>query len=71
MPAKGVKSRMGRPKGSGLPPEMVRTERVVVMLTPGEREKLARLAEERDLPIGTAAYELVARALRRAAGRRA
>jgi len=37
----------------------------VVTLTDAELAKLHRLADERDLPIGTAAYEIVARALSR------
>ena len=57
--------RMGRPKGSGGPPEMVRRNRVVITLTDAELAKLHRLAEERDLPLGTAAYEIVERTLRR------
>ena len=56
---------MGRPKGSGGPPEKVRRNRVVITLTDLELAKLHRLAEERDLPIGTAAYEIVERSLRR------
>ena len=62
---KGVRPKMGRPKGSGLPPEMVRTQRVVVMLLPAEMAKLQRIANERELPLGTVAYEIVARALGR------
>ncbi len=61
----GGKRRMGRPKGSGGPPETVRRNRVVVMLTDGELAKLHRLAEAKDLPLGTAAYELLAGVLRR------
>jgi len=58
----GVAKKMGRPAG---PPENVRRNRVVVMLTDGELAKLNRLAEERHLPLGTAAYEFVARGLAR------
>jgi hypothetical protein len=36
-----------------------------VLLTDSELALLSRLAEERDLPLGTVAYETVARALRR------
>jgi hypothetical protein len=57
---------MGRPKGTGGPIELVRRHRVVVMLNDGELEALAAVAEERDLPLGTAAYQLFARALGRA-----
>lgn len=55
----------GRPKGSGLPPELVRTNRVVVMLTRDEMQKFQRWADERELPLGTVAYEIIAKALRR------
>ena len=64
-----MKGRHGGPrKGSGRPagpPEQVRRNRVVVMLTDAELAKLSALAEERDLPLGTAAYEIVARSLAR------
>jgi hypothetical protein len=52
----------GRPRG---PQEMVRRHRVTILLTTAERAQLRALARERDLPLGTAAYELVARALAR------
>jgi hypothetical protein len=45
--------------------ELVRSHRVVVMLTRAEMAKLEELAEERELPLGTVAYEIVARALHR------
>ena len=57
--------RMGRPKGSGGPPETVRRNRVVVMLTDGELTKLQRLGGEKQLPLGTVAYEFVGRGLAR------
>ena len=44
---------------------MVRTQRVVVMLTPAEMAKLEGLADERELPLGTLAYEALAKWLRR------
>jgi hypothetical protein len=53
---------MGRP---AKPREEVRRNRVVVMLTDEELAKLHRWAEERDLPLGTVAYEVVGRALAR------
>lgn len=56
---------MGRPKGSGGPPEKVRRNRVVLTVTDAELEKLHRLAKSKSLPLGTTAYEIVARALRR------
>ena len=52
----------GRPKG---PVAAVRRNRVVVMLTDDELLKLEGIAEKRGLPIGTAAYEIVGRALAR------
>ena len=61
---------MGRPAGTGKPPEEVRRNRVVVTLTDAELEQLDALADERDIPAGTAAYQLVARALRRRRGSR-
>jgi hypothetical protein len=57
---------MGRPKGTGGPIEQVRRHRVVVMVNDGELEALEAVAEERELPMGTAAYQLLARALARA-----
>jgi hypothetical protein len=47
------------------PAETIRRNRVVVMLTDGELAKLHHLADERNLPLGTAAYEFVARGLAR------
>jgi hypothetical protein len=38
---------------------------VVVTLTDAELARLHRWAEERSLPVGTVAYEIVERALRR------
>jgi hypothetical protein len=35
------------------------------MLTDAELEKLRRLADEKDLPVGTVAYEFVGRGLKR------
>jgi len=55
-------AKVGRPAG---PPEDVRRNRIVVMLTDGELAKLHRLAGEKDLPLGTVAYEFVARGLSR------
>jgi hypothetical protein len=56
----------GRPRGSGGPSEDVRRNRVAVLLTDAELVKLQRLAEARELPLGTVAYELLERGLRRA-----
>ena len=53
---------MGRPAG---PPERVRRNRVVVLLTDEELRKLEAVADAADEPVGTAAYNIVARSLRR------
>ncbi|HME68647.1 MAG TPA: hypothetical protein VKM54_02130 [Myxococcota bacterium] len=58
----------GPRRGAGMkpaPPETVRRNRVVVMLKDDELAKLHRLAEEKNLPLGTVAYEFVARGLTR------
>ena len=52
--------KVGRPRK---PVEESRRNRVVVMLTDAELARLHRLADEKGLPFGTVAYELVARAL--------
>ena len=60
--------RGGPRKGAGRKPgpvETVRRNRVTFTLTNGELEALRALAEEQDLPLGTAAYRIVARTLRR------
>lgn len=57
---------MGRPPGTGGPPEQVRRNRVVVMVRDGELAALHRLADARGLPLGTIAYELLSKSLRRA-----
>ena len=62
---KGRRRRLGRPPGSGKPPEEVRSYRLVVSLTRAELDKLERIADERRTPVGTAAYEILARALKR------
>lgn len=58
----GPRRGAGRPKGD---PEKHRRNRVTVLLTDAEMRTLEALAEERELPLGTAAYEIVARSLRR------
>ena len=57
----------GPRKGSGrkATPGGGRRNRVVVMLTDAELAKLHRWAEEKDLPLGSIAYEIVGRALAR------
>ncbi len=57
-----ARSRPGRPAGR---PEKVRRNRTVVMLTDADFEKLGRLAEKLDLPMGTVAYQFVAHGLAR------
>ncbi len=64
----GPRRRPGRPKGSGGPPESIRRNRVVVLVTDSELAKLHRLARRWDLPSGTAAYQLLASALKRRRG---
>ena len=53
------------------PPDKVRSERVVVMLTPPELKELKKLAIDWDLPLGTAAYKVLAKGLPRPTKRRA
>ena len=58
----GGQKRMGRPAA---PPQTLRRNRVVVMMTDTEVEKLHRLAANKEIAVGTAAYEILARALKR------
>jgi hypothetical protein len=53
---------MGRPPK---PAEQVRRNRLVVMLTDTEMAALQAWADERGVPQGTLAWEVLARALRR------
>ena len=58
----------GPRKGAGRKPSTgagLRRNRVVVALTDPEMTELQKLAATRDLPIGTAAYEILSRALKR------
>ncbi len=56
----------GRPKGSGTGPSPgARINRVVAMLSNDELKALKRLARRKKLPLGTAAYQIIARALKR------
>ena len=57
-------SRKGAGRNSG-PTEELRSNRVVVMLTDTEHKVLTRIASDRDLPVGTALYEICKRSLRR------
>jgi hypothetical protein len=61
LPARG-RGKVGRPRK---PIEETRRNRVVITLTDAELANLHRWAEERDLPLGTVAYEIVGRALAR------
>lgn len=56
----------GRPKGSGTGPSPgARINRVVAMLSNDELKALKRIARRKKLPLGTAAYQIIARALKR------
>jgi len=56
----------GRPPGTGTGPSPgARINRVVAMLSNDELKILKRIAKEKKLPLGTAAYEIIARALKR------
>jgi hypothetical protein len=56
----------GRPPGTGRGPSPgARINRVVAMLSNDELKILKRIAREKKLPLGTAAYEIIARALKR------
>lgn len=55
-------AKMGRPPG---PPEGVRRNRVVVFVRDPELAALHRLAKSQAQPLGTIAYELLAKSLRR------
>ena len=57
--------RRGSGRKSAVPGE-IRRNRVAVMLTDTELATLHRLAESRELPLGTVAYELLSKELRRA-----
>ena len=58
----GPRPGAGRPRG---PSGDLRRNRIAFMVTDAELAKLERLAKERRLPLGTVAYEIVERALRR------
>ena len=64
-----TKGRWGGPrKGAGrraAPPEQVRDQKVMIALTRGELKQLKRLAEKKELPPSTLAYQFVVRALKR------
>jgi hypothetical protein len=58
----GARLGAGHPKG---PIEALRRNRVSVLLTDSELAKLQSIAKEQHIPLGTAAYEIVARVLAR------
>lgn len=58
----GPRPGSGRPKG---PAAEVRRNRVVIMLTDRELAKLHRLADAKQLPLGTIAYQILATSLGR------
>jgi hypothetical protein len=62
---RGTRAKMGRPKGSGGPPESVRRNRVTATFTDAELADLERMAAAREVPVGTLLYEFAKRALKR------
>jgi hypothetical protein len=63
----GPRKGAGRPRGSGSGPSPdARKNRVAVMLSDSELEKLAKLAQRKRKPLATLAYEFLAGGLRRA-----
>lgn len=59
----GPRPGAGRPRKSSS--GAIRRNRIAFMVTDAELAKLEALAEERSLPVGTVAYEIVERSLRR------
>jgi len=55
-------TRLGRPPS---PPESVRRNRVVVLVTDGELALLRTISEAWKRPVGTVAHEILAKGLRR------
>jgi len=56
----------GRPPGTGTGPSKdARINRVVAMLSNDELKTLQKYAKRQKLPLGTAAYQIIAKALRR------
>ncbi len=56
----------GRPPGTGTGPSRdARINRVVAMVSNNELKILQKYAKSEKLPLGTAAYQIIARALRR------
>ncbi|MGI9590607.1 MAG: hypothetical protein ACR2P8_04505 [Myxococcota bacterium] len=62
----GRRAGAGRPKGSGRTPSAkARVNRVVVMLDEDDYRVLERQARKTKIPLGTAAFELMHKALKR------
>ena len=58
----------GPRKGAGRrpgPAQSVRSNRVTFTVTDAELRVLKELADEKDMPLGTLAYEIIARTIRR------
>jgi hypothetical protein len=56
----------GRPPGTGKGPSPgARINRVVAMLSNDELKVLKQIARKQRLPLGTAAYEIISRAIKR------
>jgi len=63
----GRRKGAGRPKGSGKGPSPdARYNRVAVMFNNAEITTLEKVAAKKKLPVATVAYELIAKALKRA-----
>lgn len=60
----GKRPGAGRPEGSGAEPEKARRNRIAVMVTDGELEKLLRMAHSNRVPLATCAYQALAAGLR-------
>lgn len=62
----GRRAGAGRPRGTGTGPSRdARINRVVAMLSNSELKILQKHAKREKLPLGTAAYRIIARTLRR------
>ena len=62
----GRRAGAGRPPGTGTgPSKNARINRVVAMLSNDELKTLQKYAKREKLPLGTAAYRIIARALKR------
>jgi len=62
----GSRPGAGRPTGTGTGPSKdARINRVVAMLSNDELKTLQKYAKRQKLPLGTAAYQIIAKALRR------